>query len=107
MADGVKKSMKLFTTIFDDSRLLGPFLEHYHRLGVTEFFVAVSPQCAAAGEFIGSYNMTVFEGLDVKSHMLGGTAAVNEMRNSRQGSDEWAIITDLDELIQPAGDVPA
>jgi hypothetical protein len=99
--------MKLFTTIFDDSRLLGPFLEHYHRLGVADFFIAVSPQCAAAaGEFIGRYNMNVFEDLDVKSHMLGGTTAVNEMRNSRQGPDEWAIITDLDEFIQPAGDFP-
>jgi hypothetical protein len=94
--------MKLFTTIYDDARLLGPFLRHYHALGVSDFLIAVSTQCATAvDEFAASYNITVFKGLDVKSHMLGGTAAVSEMRRTNQDPDEWVVAVDLDEFIEP------
>ena len=37
-----KKELKLFTTIYDDARLLGHFLAHYDRAGVTQFFIAVA-----------------------------------------------------------------
>ncbi len=37
-----KKKLKLFTTIYDDARLLGHFLAHYDRPGVTQFFIAVA-----------------------------------------------------------------
>jgi hypothetical protein len=94
--------MKLFTTIYDDARLLGPFLRHYRALGVSDFLIAVSTQCATAvDEFAASYNITVFKGLDVKSHMLGGAAAVSEMRRMHQTPNEWVALVDLDEFLEP------
>ena len=94
-------ALKLFTTIYDDARLLRPFLKHYNDLGIKHFFIAVAPQLSSmVNDFTAGYNVTVFDGLDVESHMLGGTAAVTEMRRLHQDTDEWVVIVDLDEFIE-------
>jgi hypothetical protein len=95
--------VKLFTSIYDDARLLGPFLKHYDFLGIEHFFIAVAPQLTSVvNDFSAAYNVAVFDGLDVESHFLGGTAAVSEMRRLHQADDEWVVIVDLDEFIEPA-----
>jgi hypothetical protein len=93
--------MKLFVTIYNDAMLLGHFLRHYARAGITEFFIAVPPQLkTAAAPFLNSYGITLCEGLDVKESLLTGSRAVSEMRKRHQGSDEWVVIVDLDEFVE-------
>jgi hypothetical protein len=92
---------KLFTSIYDDARLLKPFLKHYNDLGIKHFFIAVAPQLTDIVSDLEGYNVTVFHGLDVESHMLAGTAAVSEMRRLHHDYDEWAVIVDLDEFLEP------
>jgi hypothetical protein len=93
--------MKLFTAICHDAQLLRPFLHHYDRYGITEFFVATSPGFASAVKgSMGRYRITLFEGLDVFDSVLGGTAAVTEMRKLHQQPDEWVVIVDLDEFVE-------
>jgi len=99
---------KLFTTIYNDMRILGQFLEHYSRAGITEFFIATGPDFRLAIDGFGDiYNITVVETADVADHFIGGAAAVTEMRRRFQGSSEWAVIVDLDEFVEFAGDLPA
>jgi hypothetical protein len=93
--------MKLFTAIYDDARLLGHFLKHYDRAGVTEYFIATAPRFAHIVESHKSWcTITVYEELDVADSWLGGTSAVSEMRKIHHGDDEWVIIVDLDEFIE-------
>jgi hypothetical protein len=95
------ETMKLFTAICNDAQLLLPFLHHYDRYGITEFFVAASPGFVSTVKgFMGRYRITLFEGLDVGDSVLGGTAAVTEMRRIYQQSDEWVVIVDLDEFVE-------
>src|SRR5439155_264773 len=53
------------------------------------------------------YNITVVETADVADHFIGGAAAVTEMRRRFQGFSEWAVIVDLAEFVEFAGDLPA
>jgi hypothetical protein len=93
--------MKLFVTIFNDATLLGHFLHHYARAGITKFFIAVPPQLrVAAAPFVASYDITLCEGLDVRDSLLNGSQAVSAMRGTYQTSDEWAAIVDLDEFVE-------
>src|SRR5438067_9657434 len=93
--------MKLFTTIYDDARLLGHFLAHYDRAGVTEFFIAV-----AAGyepdvrQFTPAYRITLCQQLGVADKYPFGVNAATEMRKRYQGAAEWAFVVDLDEFIE-------
>jgi hypothetical protein len=92
--------MKLFSVIYNDAALLGHFLKHYADAGVDEFIMATSP--AFAGEiskFKKSYQITFLTDLDVVDTILNGNMAVTQMREARQGVDEWAIIVDLDEFV--------
>jgi hypothetical protein len=74
--------MKLFTAIYDDARLLQPFLRHYNRFGITDFFIATSPDfVVAVRDFMTDYRITLFEDLDVSDSFLGGTVAVTQMQN--------------------------
>ncbi len=99
-------TMKLFTAIYNDARLLGHFLAHYRRAGVTEFFIAVDPSFrSAAAEFSSTYNLTLFDELDVADSFTGGVTAVTEMRQRHQGMSEWVIIVDLDEFIEFPGNI--
>jgi SAM-dependent methyltransferase len=98
--------MKLFTAIYDDASILGHFLCHYHKAGITEFFIAAPSGFAdTVRHFTPEYKIILFEGLDVENSMLGGTAAVTEMRRIYQGPDEWVAIVDLDEFIEFAEDI--
>ena len=93
--------MKLFTAIYDDARLLGHFLRHYERAGVTDYFIATAPGFAQAAESCKSaFKITIYEGLDVADSWLGGASAVSAMRDIHHGDDEWATIADLDEFIE-------
>jgi hypothetical protein len=95
------ETMKLFTAIYDDARLLGHFLRHYDRCGINEFFIAVSPACASVvGGFTNNYKISLFEGLDVAESVLGGITAVTEMRRMRQQDHECVVIVDLDEFVE-------
>jgi len=52
--------MKLFTTIYDDARLLGHFLAYYDRAGVTEFFISVTEgHGLAVRQFMPAYRVTL------------------------------------------------
>ena len=98
--------MKLFVTIFNEAMLLGQFLRHYARAGITEFFIAVPPQLkTAATMFLSSYDITLCEGLDVNDSLLTGSRAVSEMRKRYQASDEWVVIVDLDEFVEFGRDI--
>jgi hypothetical protein len=98
--------MKLFVTIFNDATLLGHFLRHYARAGITKFFIAVPSQLkVAAAPFVASYDITICEGLDVRDSLLNGSQAVSAMRETYQASDEWAAIVDLDEFIEFNSDI--
>lgn len=101
-------NVKLFTTIVNDARLLRHFLDHYHKAGVTEFYIAVSPQLAnAVAIWQGRYRITMHTDLTVDDALIGGTSAVSEMRRRYQRHDEWVIIVDLDEFVEFDGDLSA
>jgi hypothetical protein len=93
--------MKLFTTIYDDARLLGHFLAHYQRAGVTEFFIAVAGDLGSAvRQFMPTYPITLCEELGVADNYPFGVNAATEMRKRYQDPGEWAIVVDLDEFIE-------
>ena len=92
--------MKLFTALYNDAKLLGHFLRHYANAGVTNFFIAVSPEFGdRLDQFRDSYQIMVMADLDVADSVMGGTAAVSEMRRIHQHEDEWVVIVDLDEFV--------
>jgi hypothetical protein len=103
--------MKLFTSVFDDARLLRHFLEHYARAGVAEFYI-VAPR-----EFTGdiaplssAYPITVSE-LEWRamseSFSRGdlATNAVGKLRARYHGEHEWAVVVDLDEFVDFGEDI--
>jgi hypothetical protein len=96
-----EKKMKLFTTIYDDARLLGHFLAHYDRAGVTEFFIAVTEgHESAVRQFISAYQITLCEDLAVADKYPFGVNAATEMRKRYQDPSEWAVVVDLDEFVE-------
>jgi hypothetical protein len=98
--------MKLFMAIYDDARLLRHFLRHYDSAGVTEFYIAISGECASeAKAAVADYNVRLFEQFDVHDSSLGGNAAVTEMRRLHQTENEWIIIVDLDEFIEFSAEI--
>jgi glycosyl transferase family 2 len=93
--------MKLFTTIYDDARLLGHLLAHYASAGVTEFYVAtVQAFFDDVLQFKSRYDLYAFDDLGVDDEYPFGVNAVVRMRDQYQASDEWAIVVDLDEFIE-------
>jgi Glycosyl transferase family 2 len=93
--------MKLFTTIYDDARLLGHFLAHYRHVGVTEFFIAVAGELGSAVRpFMSQFHITVCEDLGVADQYPFGVNATTEMRRRYQAADEWAIVVDIDEFVE-------
>src|SRR5262245_52976863 len=98
--------MKLFTTIYDDSRLLAHFLEHYRRVGVTEFFVAVAGDLGSGVRpFMSQYDVTLCEDLGVADRYPFGLNATIEMRRRYQKANEWAIVVDVDEFVEFPGPI--
>ena len=96
-----RREMKLFTTIYDDARLLGHFLAHYDRAGVTQFFIAVADgHGAAVRQFMPTYDITLCEDLGVADKYPFGVNAATEMRARYQRPDEWAVMVDLDEFVE-------
>jgi glycosyl transferase family 2 len=93
--------LKLFVAIYNDARLLEHFLRHYTSVGVSQFFIAVSPQCRASVEnAIADYPVTLFHNLDVSD--IADTFGVSQMRRAHQLPDEWVVIVDLDEFVECA-----
>ena len=98
--------MKLFTTIYDDARLLAHFLEHYGRAGVTEFFIAVAGDLGSAVRpFMSQYHITLCEDLGVADRYPFGVSATTEMRRRYQKANEWAIVVDVDEFVEFPGPI--
>jgi len=96
-----KKELKLFTTIYDDARLLGHFLAHYDRAGATQFFIAVAEgHGSAVRPFMPAYRITICEELGVADKYPFGVNAATEMRRRYQDPDEWAVMVDLDEFVE-------
>ena len=50
---GQEVELKLFTTIYDDARLLQHFLAHYELAGVNRFLIAVTGELEFSGSTIG------------------------------------------------------
>jgi hypothetical protein len=93
--------MKLFTAIQHDAQLLGPFLAHYRRAGVADFFIAVDPRFEPAiADLMSRYKITAFRNLDVNDSVIGEVSAVTKMRKHHQKADEWVVIVDLDEFVE-------
>jgi hypothetical protein len=93
--------MKLFTTIYDDARLLGHFLTHYDRAGVTAFFIAVAEgHGSAVRQFMPAYRITLCEELEVADKYPFGVNATTETRRRYQNADEWAVVVDIDEFLE-------
>ena len=93
--------MKLFVVIYNDARLLSHFLSHYTSAGITDFFIAVAPAFRdEVQRYADRYRITAFDDLDVLDSLLGGSAAVTEMRRRAQRPGEWVVIVDLDEFIE-------
>jgi Glycosyl transferase family 2 len=100
--------VKLFVALYNDAQLLGHFLRHYARAGIAQFFIALPPEWkGAAALFLDRYNITLCHGLDVEDSLLGGAAAVCEMRKRYQQEGEWVVIVDLDEFVEFPGGIRA
>jgi hypothetical protein len=92
--------MKLFTPIYDDCRLVPHFFAHYHRLGVTTFVIAASPNIVS--EILphtSGFDVIVRHDLDTADSFQGGSAAVTALRAEYSSPDEWVMITDVDEFL--------
>jgi len=94
--------MKLFVAVYNDIRLLAHFLRHYDQAGITQFFIATTSEYKdAITKFMESYNITLYDQLNIDYHPRDGhSAAVTEMRGRNQRDDEWVVIVDLDEFIE-------
>ncbi len=95
-------AIKLFTSIFDDAKLLPHFLDHYSAAGVGEFYVLAQPEFAAQIEALRSAYVITMVATDLSDSCYRGEIAGNEMRALRrrhQRDDEWVVIVDLDEFV--------
>lgn len=97
--------MKLFTSVFDDERLLPYFLDHYARAGIDAFYVVASSEFHSAVSSLGSANPITVSKVDwpamSESFSRGelATRVLGTLRTGHQGEDEWAVIVDLDEFV--------
>jgi putative methyltransferase (TIGR04325 family) len=100
-APGPAPPTKVFTGVFEDARLLPHFLRHYAASGIREFYVAVPSGRENEIEHLASgYRVTISSTQIDDSDILAGQAeAIRQLRERRQGEDEWALIVDLDELV--------
>lgn len=92
---------KLFTSVFDDARLLPHFLHHYSSAGIREFYVAASPEREEEIERLASgYRVRVCCADVSDSYILGqATEAMQQLRKRYQAHDEWVLVADLDEFV--------
>lgn len=91
--------MKLFVAIAGHATLLPHFLRHYETTGVTRFFLSVDRGLEQQVRRVTSgFPVELVRGLDASESIEGGTAAVAAMRARFTGTDEWVVLTDLDEF---------
>jgi Glycosyl transferase family 2 len=96
-----QSSVKVFTSIFDETKLLPHFLRHYDQCGASHFYIAAPRERQQDIERLASgYRVTVCCADVSDSYILGqATDAVHRIRESYQGEHEWALIADLDEFV--------
>jgi hypothetical protein len=97
--------MKLFVAIAGHATLLPHFLRHYSDAGVSRFFISVERDLEEqARQFASGFPVHLIGGLDASESIEGGTAAVSRMRMEFAGTNEWVVVTDLDEFqLHPHG----
>ncbi|MFZ0041433.1 MAG: hypothetical protein WAK93_09010 [Solirubrobacteraceae bacterium] len=98
----MNSSLKLFTSIFYDARLLRHFLRHYSAAGIGAFYIAAPSAFAQEIEERRLEYPIIVCATDLRHSLYRGRIASNEMRRLReefQREDEWALIVDLDEFI--------
>jgi Glycosyl transferase family 2 len=105
------ETMKLFTSIFDDTRLLPYFLHHYARAGIDEFhMLAPSDSVGELSSLAPEYHITVstIDWTAMSESFSRGdlaTAVLGEVRAHHQADDEWVVILDLDEFVDFGGPI--
>lgn len=97
--------MKLFTGVFDDTKLLPYFVHHYARAGIDEFHMVAPPQFTdEVSSLAAEYHVTVYTiEWSAMSESFGrgelAKSALGKLRSDHQAGDEWAVIVDLDEFV--------
>jgi hypothetical protein len=97
----LQASVKLFTSVFDETKLLPHFLRYYDSWGTNHFYIAAPRERRRDIQRLTSgYGVTICC-VDVSdSYILGqATDAMHRIRDLYQGEDEWVLIVDLDEFI--------
>lgn len=104
---GLARSLvKLFTSIYQDCRLLPHFLRHYQSLGVNHYVICVHPQIADEVCSLTQSHEVVLHVTDfVAESVLADVSAMTMLRRKSQANQEWAIIVDLDEFLNPSTNI--
>ncbi len=91
--------MKLFFSIDDDISLLPFFLEHYKKIGVTEFH-CLRPYCSIASSLLFSKEIKLhyFDPNDGDSFFQSLFINFQKIIDSQINNQEWYLISDLDEF---------
>jgi len=92
--------MKMFFTADSDIKLLSFFLEHYRKLGFTEFF------CCTNNWFVENHKVTVFNWFQSEPSYFGSwDAAFNRMIHNTVSDNEWYGVAELDEFAEYDRDI--
>ena len=101
-------SLKLFTSVYDDVRLLPHFLRHYSDAGVDHFYILTAPEFESDIKALSSgYHVTTGVRDDLHRVAVSDTDTIWEMRNQYQGEDEWVVLVDLDEFVDFEDSIPS
>lgn len=84
--------MKLFFSADNDIDLLPFFLDHYRKLGFTEFF------CSTNNLKVCDYDVNIVEWEEKEPFFPTWDAAINKMVNDIVGPEEWYGLAELDEF---------
>lgn len=100
---------RLFTSVFDDARLLPHFLRHYANAGVRDFYIGVSDELEEeVARLASGYPVTLFRGGVTNSYLWGqANDAIHQLRERYQRDDEWVLIVDLDEFVVFRESIPS
>ncbi len=100
--------LKLFTSVYDDARLLPHFLLHYSDAGVDEFYILTAPEFESEIQRLSAgYRVTTRVRDDLHLVAVSDTDTILEMRKQYQDEDEWVVLVDLDEFVEFNETIPA